>query len=700
MKGGLIHLDSALVSTVTETVLHVRRDSDLPDLESARDRLRCLRRDRRLGATVVVHGGSYPLERTFLLTEEDSGTESEPVRYCAAEGEEVRVVGGRALDGFSPVEDESVLARLCPEARGQVGVCDLKDSGITDFGRFASRGFGRPTTPAHMELFFRGGRMDVARWPNGDFATIGAAVELIPEGDGHGGELGQLGAGFTYPGDRPRRWRDLSDVWIHGYWAWDWANSYEQIASYDADTGLIRTRPPHGLYGFRAGQRFYFLNILEELDRAGEYYVDAGRGLLYFWPPEEIGPGEVVVSVLEEPLIRFDGACHVEVSGMALECGRGNGVEICGGVGVAVAGCAIRRMGNHAVVVDGGAGHRVRGCEICHTGDGGIHLRGGDRRTLTAAGHEADNNHIHDMGQWSRCYQPAVTVSGVGQRVTHNLIHDGPHNAIQLSGNDHLVEFNHIHHVCQESGDVGAFYMGRDWTERGNVIRHNLFHHTQGYGMGSMAVYLDDCASGATVFGNIFYRCTRAAFVGGGRGNRIENNIFVDCEPAISVDGRGLDARPVWSEMIQVTMKERLDAVHPSEPPYSVRYPDLRELEPYYCRREGVPPEGNLILRNICWGGEWLDVHWLADPKIVATQFNLVDEDPLFASPRFTRTAAEDADSRWEVTAADFRLRTDSPAFELGFRPIPLDDIGLYLDDARTCLPVASAGASSGPESA
>ena len=676
------------MTAAAETVLHVDPESEIPDLESARDRLRSLRLAGRLGAgaRVVVHRGLYQLERTFLLTAEDSGTESEPVRYCASEGEEVRVSGGRELTGFSRLDDESVLNRLCPQARGQVEVCDLKDCGITDPGSFASRGFGRPTTPAHMELFFKGERMDVARWPNDDFVTIDAAAVLIPEGDGHGQQLGQLPAGFTYAGGRPKGWRDLSDVWIHGYWAWDWANSYEQIASYDADTGLIRTHPPHGLYGFRAGQRFYFLNVLEELDRSGEYYVDRAHGLLYFWPPAEIGAGEVTVSLLEGPLIRLDGACHVEVSGMTLEGGRGNGVEIRGGASVTIAGCAIDLMGNHAVVVDGGCEHRVRGCEISRTGDGGIRLGGGDRQTLTAAGHEADNNHIHDMGQWSRCYQPAVTVSGVGQRVTHNLIHDGPHNAIQLSGNDHLVEFNHIHHVCQESGDVGAFYMGRDWTERGTVIRHNLFHHTQGYGMGSMAVYLDDCASGATIYGNIFYRCTRAAFVGGGRNNRIENNIFVHCEPAVAIDGRGLDTRPVWSDMIQTTMKERLDVVRPSEPPYSVRYPDLRELAPYYSRGEGVPPEGNLILRNICWGGEWLVIHWLAEAKLVATQFNLVDEDPLFASPHWTRTDPDAAESQWEVTAADFRLRPDSPAFELGFKPIPLDDIGLYLDDARNCL--------------
>jgi parallel beta-helix repeat protein len=51
-------------------------------------------------------------------------------------------------------------------------------------------------------------------------------------------------------------------------------------------------------------------------------------------------------------------------------------------------------------------------------------------------------------------------------------------------------------------------------------------------------VYLDDCASGTTVFGNIFYQATRSVIIGGGRDNRIENNIFLDTEPGIRIDDR------------------------------------------------------------------------------------------------------------------------------------------------------------------
>ena len=57
------------------------------------------------------------------------------------------------------------------------------------------------------------------------------------------------------------------------------------MASIDLDRRLVKTAPPYGLYSFRKGQRFYFLNVLEELDQPGEWFLDRKTGVLYFWPP-------------------------------------------------------------------------------------------------------------------------------------------------------------------------------------------------------------------------------------------------------------------------------------------------------------------------------------------------------------------------------------------------------------------------------
>ena len=69
----------------------------------------------------------------------------------------------------------------------------------------------------------------------------------------------------------------------------------------------------------------------------------------------------------------------------------------------------------------------------------------------------AENNHIHHYSRLVRTYFPGVAVDGVGNQVRHNLFHDAPHNAVQLAGNEHVIEFNEFHHVCLETDDVGAF---------------------------------------------------------------------------------------------------------------------------------------------------------------------------------------------------------------------------------------------------
>ena len=38
-----------------------------------------------------------------------------------------------------------------------------------------------------------------------------------------------------------------------------------------------------------------------------------------------------------------------------------------------------------------------------------------------------------------------------------------------------LFEHNRISKVCYECTDTGAFYVGRSWSQRGNIARYNTF---------------------------------------------------------------------------------------------------------------------------------------------------------------------------------------------------------------------------------
>jgi len=612
--------------------------------------------------TVQVRGGKYFLEETLVLGPEDSGTRECPVVYQACEGEIVRLLGGQFLEPttFEQVRDPAVVNRLSHEARPHVLQCDLRRQGIDDFGTFASRGFGRPTTPAHLELFFDDQPMTVAQWPDaGHFARITGFTKPVP--DEWGTESGDLGGGFTYAGDRPQRWAPSDDIWVHGYWAYDWANSYEHVRLLSAANGIVET--DGGNYYFHRDQRFYFLNVLEELDQPGEFYVDRGRGMLYFWPPAPLEGAQILVSQLRQPLIVLSGASHVRLEGLTLEAGRGNGIEVEGGEGVALADCTIRNLGNWAVRIDGGANHSVSGCLVYGTGDGGVSVSGGDRQTLTPCNHCVVGNHIHHYARWSRCYVPGIIASGVGMRLANNLIHDAPHNAILFGGNDILIEGNEIHHVCVETGDAGAIYTGRDYTIRGNVIRCNFIHHMGGVGMGSIAIYMDDCVSGTVITENILWKCQYGIMLGGGRDFVVENNIFAECHPAIHADARGVDPNPVWQNMVKKKMRESLEAMRYHEPPYRDRYPEIAGVDSHYAAGTGVPPEYIRVERNLVYECPvWITECW---PKGAANGItevsNLVGAGHWFVDP----------------DAGDFRLVPDAPAAALGFVPIPVEKIGI-----------------------
>ncbi|MFO1022132.1 MAG: right-handed parallel beta-helix repeat-containing protein [Planctomycetales bacterium] len=514
--------------------------------------------------------------------------------------------------------------------------------------------------------------MTLARWPNnGEWAQIAGFPADQKQGDDHGGDLGKLPGGFLYSGDRPKNWKDWQHAWVHGYWAWDWANSYERIASLDTTTRHIKTAEPHGLYGFRKGQRIYFLNILEELDQPGEYYVDPTKGLVYFWPPEPLDSSIVLASVLEQPLVQLNNASHVTLQGLTLEATRGMGVVINQGSHDTISGCMVRMIGSQAIQISGGTHHQVIGCDIRDCGDGGASASGGDRQTLTPGHHAILNSHFERQGRWSKCYVPAINFSGVGLRAAHNLIHDHPHCAIQFVGNEHVIEFNEIHHVALESGDVGVIYTGRDWTYRGHQIRHNFIHRIGGVGMGSMGVYMDDCTSSAEITGNIFYQSSRAVMIGGGRDYLVRNNIFVDCKPSIHFDARGMSPAPVWSDMVQKFMRGRLADV-PAEL-YRKRYPRIADLDPYYAKNEGIPPENNRLENNLAMGGTWIET-WNTKPDWLKQVNNSVGPDPGFVSTRFERPA-------------DFLLRPDAPALKTGFQQIPVEKIGLQQDEHRRILP-------------
>jgi parallel beta-helix repeat protein len=321
---------------------------------------------------------------------------------------------------------------------------------------------------------------------------------------------------------------------------YNWWNNIVPIATRDRATRTIKLAGDCS-YPVRPGDRYYVQNLREELDAPGEWYLDRGSWTLYFWPPEPLAGRSVYAPVLST-IVQLEKASHVTFRGLVIEGSEGTAVVLRDTTECLVAGCTIRNVGNYhgsGVSVAGGRSNGVVGCDIHDTGSSAISLSGGDAPTLTPAENYADNNYIHHVGVY---YKQGVGVAlhGVGNRASHNLIHDTPRMGIMFGGNNLVIEYNHIRHANLETEDTGAVYTGgRDWLgSRGTVIRYNYFHDILGYGRRdgkwvsphfAWGVYLDDNTGGVDVIGNIVVRAHRAGIhLHNGRDNHVENNIFVD----------------------------------------------------------------------------------------------------------------------------------------------------------------------------
>jgi len=620
-------------------------DGPFATLERARDAIRALKQAGGLppgGVTVFVRGGLYRRTAGFSLGAADSGTPDAPIVYRAFEDETVRIVGGRQINDFAPVSNSAVLDRLSDEARRHVLQADLRAQGITDFGVFMNRGFrwqALTQRTAPLAVVYKNRPCRYARYPNqGEWLNIAT---------------GSSSNYFFYSGDRPSGWQNHAGVMVHGYWGSDYADLHETVTSIDTASRRV-TLADTPYFKYTTNSRYYFYNVLEELDEPGEFFVDRTAGILYFWPPGPVGSGDVLITELEEPLIKLDGASHITFDGLILEATRHNGFDITGGTGCIIEHCTVRNIGGTAIQLTEGSDHTVRNCTVAYCDEDGIAAENCSNITV-------HNNVIHDFALAARTYHPGVLIgAGESKRsnnctVTHNEIYNAPQQGILCYGSNNLFEYNEVHHCVQETHDSGALYMnGRGAAQPGNVIRYNYFHHNRtnlndspaaGYRAFAASVYLDDGMTYTEIFGNLFegtdgYSSSYGILLNGAPdGHLVENNIFV-------IPG-------------QYSIRMHL---HEPGSPRNVQF--LRNIIQAWSMEftAGADPSLQTIRYNM----------FATNPKGYGDNTNTVGVDPLFV----------------DAAAGNYQLQDESPAYDLGFQRVPIELMGLIPEDLGTSPPV------------
>lgn len=681
-SSGLIKL---YVSTKGDDSADGNFNAPFATLERARDELRKLSANTSglsEGAAVIVRGGAYELQNTFQLDSQDSGTSRAPIVYRPYKGEKVVLSGGRTLDN-------------CRSTNSGLTSCDTRKLRLQKLDDLGLDDRIRGSLPP-FEVFVDGDRLQLARWPNADLSAPGgntwAHVTSAPKNSFHQ---------FSYKGKPKLNVRLTKDAVIHIWPGNDWFDQYVGIKTTSGSNFTLADRVA---YPIEAGRRFSILNVEEALDAPGEWYYSTASEELKVFPLPGSERERPVVSYLNT-VIAMRGTQNVRMEGFVIEHSRKTGVTVNGGQGNTFTGFTVRNTGGFGIHVNGGREHSVVDSEIHDTGYGGLILKGGDRKILTASDHNAIGNNIHHTGRLIRVAKAALHLEGVGNNGRQNHIHHTPGMAVLIKGNDHLLEYNNIHHACEESADCGAVYTGRNWTFHGNLIRYNSIHDIYGYGMKSInastsaaeyatphearGVYLDDAASGINVVGNLFYRIPdRMIQIGGGRNNLVDNNIFITNSYAIWMDARWQDFP--WEKF----MTKRLNAVPYKSAVWRTRFPRL--AEPMKNPRW---PEGNKITHNIFIGehstpGMFVTFRYKIPPENLEIDNNIVwnqgsavkvdyrllkdgtggvrdwakwrkatghDKNSLLADPHF-----------FDAANGDFRLRQYSPARALGIKEIPL----------------------------
>ena len=637
-------------------------DGPFASLARAKEAAREARAAGKAGPlTVLVRGGMYGLAEPLVFGPEDSGSESGPIAYAAYPGEQPVISGGRPITGWKKGEGELWTAEV-PEVK----------AGEWYF----------------HQLFVNGDRRTRARTPNDDYLRTAGPLPEIDDPHKYRGKA-EASIGFTYREGDLKPWDNLEDVNLFVYHSW--TASLHWIDTLDEEQRTVRFV---GRSGWPIGwwdreQRYYVENYREALDAPGEWYLDRKTGVLSYWPleGEDMTQAEAVAPVLRHLLrlvgepelgmavehLTFRGLSFQHTDWFVKDKGPADGqaatfcsapVYATGARHCAFENCEIAHAGEYGLwLAKGCQDNRVVRCHIHDLGSGGVRIgeTASPKTEFDAAERNViDNCYIHGGGHVFRAGVGVWIGRSSYNQVTHNDICDFDYSGMSIgwswgyapsSANHNVAEYNHIHHLGHGVlSDMGGIYCLGD--SPGTRLRHNLIHDVLSYSYGGWGLYTDEGSTGILMENNVVYNTKTGGFHQHyGKENIVRNNVFA------------------FSQQSQLQRSREEDHIS-----------FFFEGNIVYCHN------GNIL------GSNWRNGNYRLDRN---TYWDTSDPEPEFAGRDFEEWQAEgqdvgsiiadpgfvDADKR------NFRLKPGALAVKHGFKPIDIDEIGLYGDPEWVALP-------------
>ncbi len=493
-------------------------------------------------AEILLKAGKYSVSETCVIGPQHASVGKGALRI---QGEV-----GTVLSGFRNVPvgawtrpDATTLKQLRPEVRSHVLALSFEEMGSGDPGHLSRRGFnlaGSRECPPAL-LFVSGRAMPLASWPDDGTAKPGKIIDvgpvLIPD---RVAEFYKSGGTFEFDSDRLEAWAQEKDLWVDGVFGNPWEWSFNRVSKVDVGKKSITLA-----YGEVSGllslewlkPHFKVSNALCEISVPGEVWYDYQGKRLLLYPPADgdLWKQGAALSWTSGPLIRLADADGVKIEGLVLGGTRDGLIEI--------------RDSKHVEMTDlrfglnGGDGLdaknsevALRGCRFEGCGGRGAILEGGDEATLRPSLQSADHCVFVNDAWWGKIYHPALELHGVGQVVSHCIFEDHPHMAIELKGNNFVIEDNVFRRISTGFVDMGAVYfnLGENPLRRGSIVRNNFFDDIRSADGKRCAVYLDNATTGVRVEGNLFLNIGQGpddwtVMIHGGGHNKVLNNVFLNC---------------------------------------------------------------------------------------------------------------------------------------------------------------------------
>jgi len=598
-------------------------DEPLQTLEKARVLAQSLRKSHPTEAVnILLHPGTHTIRKTVAFKAEDSGTAEAPLNILAwhdpaAPHARPLLVGGVVVTSWK---------KSTFNGRADVWEADLKPLALT---------------VPFRQVYLNGKRLTWARYPNEDpirpYSGGWVYVDGIRPPMYQDIEGERTDTVVLRPQDA-RPWSQPQDGEVCIFPRYNWWNRIEKIAAYDPPTRTI-TLATKMQYAARPEDRFCIMGLREELDAPGEWFQDVENQKLYLIPPTgaDLTKDMVTVPTVND-ILSFAGTHHIRVRGLELSCAEQCALRFADCDHAAVERCSIHDLGyfqGSAIALDRGTHGAVRGCDIWNIGGHGVSVSGGNQVKLGRCEHAVDNCYIHHVGQFNR-HGIGVMLSGVGIRVSHNLIHDMPRCGIFHGGALNTLEYNRIRHCNLEMEDTGCTYTG-GWTGGWHTIRYNHCSDSIGFNnhgqffVFAWGIYLDESGCGNDVYGNVVERCQVGAMhLHNARENHIYNNIFVNnAGPQgkthqLSLQTWNDSPSGVFLRDRQPKMLKRYEELMTNPAWAAMRGMHVSPADPFLP--DGTIMRGNVITRNIFYYPSQPDSRYIRENG-VNLQHNTIDSN-------------------------------------------------------------------------